>query len=77
MNQKLYSTGIFNDPRTMSQKVVMDRSYYNQFYKFKDSNAKLLKIRKQSRLNNSGGAFDSSFLQSTAGVNMAAHNNFQ
>ena len=40
----------------------MDKLYYNQFYKFKDSNAKLLKIRKQSRFNSSGGAFDTSYL---------------
>jgi len=37
---------------TMSQKVVMDRNYYNLFYKYKDSNAKLLKIRQQTRFNN-------------------------
>ena len=36
---------------TMSQKVVMDRNYYNMFYKYQDSNAKLLKIRQQTRLN--------------------------
>ena len=48
----------------------MDRQYYNQFYRFKESNAKLLKIRKQSRLSNSGVAFDNnSFLQATSGVN--------
>ena len=47
----------------------MDRQYYNQFYKFQESNAKLLKIRKQSRLSNSGVAFENSaFLQATAGV---------
>lgn len=36
---------------TMSQKVVMDRNYYNMFYKYQDSNAKLLKIRQQTRTN--------------------------
>lgn len=35
----------------MSQKVVMDRNYYNMFYKYQDSNAKLLKIRQQTRIN--------------------------
>jgi len=30
----------------MSQKVVIDKQYINQFYKFKDSNEKLLRIRK-------------------------------
>ena len=65
MNRKLYSTAPYNDPligtNTMSQKVVMDRRYYNQFYKFSDSNAKLLRIRKQSRLTNSGGGIASNF----------------
>ena len=31
---------------SMSHKnVVMDKRYYNQFYKYKESNAKLLKIK--------------------------------
>ena len=76
MQRKLYSTAPYNDPRgnTMSQKVVMDRQYYNQFYKFSDSNAKLLKIRKQSRLSNSGVVFENScsFLQPTSGPNYGA-----
>ena len=42
-NSNLFANGQFGG--TMSQKVVMDRRYYNMFYKFQDSNAKLLKIR--------------------------------
>ena len=45
----------------MSQKLVMDKAYYNQFYRFKDNNAKLLKIRQQKRQNSTAIGQDSIF----------------
>ena len=41
----MYSTGGFR-PFNSKQMPNMDRQYYNKFYQFKDSNAKLLKISK-------------------------------
>jgi len=45
MNNNMYSTGGFR-PFNSKQMPNMDRQYYNKFYQFKDSNAKLLKISK-------------------------------
>lgn len=46
--QRMQSAG-GNGANIASQKLIMDRQYYNSFYKYKDSNAKLLNIRKARR----------------------------
>ena len=40
---------------TNTQKVVMDRQYFNQIYKYKGNNAKLLNIRRKRFMSATSG----------------------